>query len=144
MLQIVSDSPLQRHPIAIAVERARLGCALRKEIASLERLRIDELSLRESLTSALRSLCFYATQSKHRIETRQFADGVTHLDAHIERARSAEHALVSCISEIERKEIEVANLRSRHEAIALQQAMSDKFLPIDDRQRNAAKEAARG
>jgi len=96
---------------AMAIERAQMESDLAKAQDRLETLRKREHGeLRPALVAALHTLTYDCCLAKHKIETRQFADGVTALDVAFDRMKDAESALIDIVNEIELAQAEVSDI----------------------------------
>jgi hypothetical protein len=117
------NSAATNNPV-LAQERAQMESDLAQAKDRLEALRKRERDeLRPALVRALHTLTYDSCLAKHKIETRQFADGVTGLDVAFDRMKDAETALVDIVNEIELARAEVADL---------ERDLSDRALWADD------------
>ena len=89
--------------------RTDLVTALNKEKAKLEQLRVKEELLRMALALKVELLAIDATRACFKIQTREWADGVTGLDQRWEAMKDAETALVDCLAEIAYSEMQIAD-----------------------------------
>jgi len=98
-------------PVVADPEQVALQLQLDRELHKLEAMRSREMDLRHALVASLNLLSFFTSQAEFRIQTRQYADGVTGLSPHIQAASEAESALIDCIAEIEQQHRCVEELR---------------------------------
>jgi len=81
-------------------DRAKLIADITIAEVKLEQMRIRERELRADLVNILNSLVYSAGRAKHKIETREYADGCTGISATFEIVTEKENELMDIVSDI--------------------------------------------